>query len=143
MHRGVPLVHHLDRMRAEPLLAGRRPLIDRIGDETAEHADRLGVGADRRTLQVPQRPQVTQPLVHHPRRPRHGNASACAANALTVLSRRSTVVRARLRANCWFANPVNIASKTASSGLSNATPSTTSSFAAPGTDPPDATFSHL
>jgi hypothetical protein len=33
---GVPLVHDLDRVRAEALLAGRRPLVGRVGDEVAE-----------------------------------------------------------------------------------------------------------
>jgi hypothetical protein len=44
---GVPLVHDLDRMRAEPVFAGCRPLVGRIGNEVAEHPDRLGVRADR------------------------------------------------------------------------------------------------
>jgi len=36
VHRGVPLVHDLDRMGPEPFLAGRRPLVKGIGDEMAE-----------------------------------------------------------------------------------------------------------
>ena len=69
VHRDVPLVHDLDRVGPEPLLAGRRPLVKGIGDEVAESVHRLGVGADGRALQVTQRAQVPQPLIHHRRSP--------------------------------------------------------------------------
>src|SRR5450759_365731 len=55
VHRGVPLVHDLDGVGPEPLLAGRRPLIDWVGDKVTESAHSLGVGADRRALQIAQR----------------------------------------------------------------------------------------
>ena len=55
--------------------------------------------------------------------------------ALTAFSRPSTVVRARFRASCWFANPASIAVNTCSPGRSNATPLARCSRAAPGAIP--------
>jgi hypothetical protein len=66
---GVPLVHDLYRVAAKVFLAGRRPLIGRIGDEVAKRAHGLGVRPDRRALQLPQRTQVPEPLINHRRRP--------------------------------------------------------------------------
>ncbi len=39
---GVALVHHLDRVRVQPVLAGGRPLVERVGNEVAERPDRPG-----------------------------------------------------------------------------------------------------
>ncbi|WP_177240150.1 hypothetical protein [Streptomyces monashensis] len=72
VHGSVPLVHDLHRVDAEPFFAGGRPLIERVGDEVAEGSDGLGVGADRRPREITQSPQVTEPLVHHRRRPLPG-----------------------------------------------------------------------
>lgn len=58
VHGGVPLVHHLDRVRAEALLACRGPLVGRVGDEvtkarTASEYERIVEGfksrSDRRS----------------------------------------------------------------------------------------------
>jgi hypothetical protein len=70
VHRGVPLVTDLDRMRPEPALALTRPVIGRIGDIRAERPDRLGIVPQRRPFQVAHRTQVGQPFIHLMRRPR-------------------------------------------------------------------------
>lgn len=72
VHRGVPLVHHLHRVGPEPLFAGGRPLVERIGDEVAERPHGLRIRADRGALQISQRTQVTEPFVDHRRRPEPG-----------------------------------------------------------------------
>jgi hypothetical protein len=66
VYGGVPLVHHLDWMRAEPLLALGRPLIGRIDEIGAERVHGLLVVAQCRALQIADRPQITQPLVYLP-----------------------------------------------------------------------------
>ena len=48
VHRGVPLVADLHRVRAEASLALRRPAIAGIGDEVAEHAQRALIAPQRR-----------------------------------------------------------------------------------------------
>jgi hypothetical protein len=63
VHRGVPLVHHLNRVDAEPLLTLRRPLVSGIDEVSAEGMDGLLIVTQRRALEVPDRPQVAEPLV--------------------------------------------------------------------------------
>jgi hypothetical protein len=45
VHRGVPLVHNLDRVGAETLLALTRPAVGRVDQELAEATHRLLVMA--------------------------------------------------------------------------------------------------
>jgi hypothetical protein len=56
VHSGVPLMHHLDRVGAEPLLALCRPLIGGIDEVGAEGMDGLLIVAQRRAFEVPDRP---------------------------------------------------------------------------------------
>jgi hypothetical protein len=59
-------------------------------------------------------------------------ASACAANARTIASRRTAVASARFRASCCARHPSSIAANTCSSGCSSGTPAARCSPADPG-----------
>ena len=88
VHRGVPLMDHLDRVGAEPRLALAGPPVGRIGRIPAERRHRRGVGPDRRPPQ-PRTPRSSPSHSSSICGPHcHGNASACAANARTIASRR-------------------------------------------------------
>lgn len=63
VRRCVPVVHHLDRMGTEALLADRRPVVGRVADVLAERAQRVLIGPQRRVRAAAHRPQVAEPLV--------------------------------------------------------------------------------
>ena len=69
VHGGVPLVHHLDRVGAEPGLALAGPAVGRVGQVEAQHPDRLLVAAQRGAAQPADRAQVPEPLIEHGRGP--------------------------------------------------------------------------
>lgn len=63
MGRGVALMHDLDRMRAEALLADLCPAVGRIDDVLAEGTQCVLVGAQRRVRAAVHRAQVGEPFV--------------------------------------------------------------------------------
>jgi hypothetical protein len=70
VHRGIPLVHDLRRVGAEPGLALGRPAVGRVGGVLAEQPDRQLVAAQRGAAQAAHRPQVGHPVIDQLRRPR-------------------------------------------------------------------------
>ena len=69
VHGGVPLVHHLDRMGAEPGLALPGPAVGGVGQVQTQHPDRFLVAAQRGAAQPADRAQVPEPLIEHGRGP--------------------------------------------------------------------------
>src|SRR5712692_10144412 len=69
MSGGVPLMTHLDRIRAKPLLALGSPAVTRVSGKSAEQPQRLLISPDRRrSPRIPA--QRHAELLHIPRLPR-------------------------------------------------------------------------
>jgi hypothetical protein len=69
VHGGVPLVHHLDRVGAEPRFALAGPAVGGVGQVDAQQPDRFLVAAQGGAAQSADRAQIAEPLVQQRRAP--------------------------------------------------------------------------
>lgn len=134
----VPLRADLHRMRPKPFLALSHPPIARIAHEPHEQPELDLIAADRRRRpRLRTRAQPRREILQITRTPLPRILIVKSANRRTDHSRRSTVAAANIRLCCCASHPDNIASNTARSGSSSATPCAIVNGAAPGNQRPE------